>query len=613
MNRLTPYIISTEEEFKNSQYSIPIYQRLFEWDSDKIQQLLEDLELNFHKHPDEPYYIGMLTSTGKNNDLVDGQQRFTVLSLIGIVMRTYYQLWDSFLKIKDETRLLFSARENDKNYLYSKVFKKELATPNKKMENGINFISQWIESDERKFDKITFCKYVFEQTSFFISKLPESYKGKDLNKYFEAMNSTGRNLESHEIQKIECLKGLEGEEFLSKETATKLWNVVSQMDKKIIRRGRNDDKKTEIDAEIHRRFDEAIKLVYQNEIEKALKQLNDLRTDSNQNQETPKTKIRDVGTRNEAPKPHLSDYNYHGMLSFSEFLLQVLYIQLGSPEEISVNELFDVQKLLDTFKSKTENWKPKDWNDFFINLLRYRLLFDYLIIQIPNIEDAEYDLEFDIDSPLRRKVRQYQSMLYAGSSSKSFYLWINPYLLYLNDIYKKSEYPDLEKILQHLKSEDDKRHPLVDVGTMNYKAAPIYWFRRLDYYIWEANEISTEKDSVIERFKFRRGGRSIEHLHPQDDSNSKDFIESWKKNFKDRFGNLALISSSFNSTQSNDSIGVKFARVQNQIDRKELESIKLYKMYEEANHQGSNWTEDLVIKHEQEMYEILKESYKREL
>lgn len=609
MNRLTPYIISTDEAYKNSQYSIPIYQRLFEWDSEKIEQLLQDLETNFFKHFDEPYYIGMLTSTGKDNDLVDGQQRFTVLSLIGIVMRKYYPQWDLFLKVQEKTRLLFSARENDKNYLYCKIFGKELITPNKKMELGIYFISEWLESAERKFDKITFCKFVFEQTSFFISELPDSYKGKDLNKYFEAMNSTGRNLESHEILKIECLSGLEGENCLSKDIATMLWNVVSQMDKKIIRRGRNDDKKTEIDVQIHKRFDDSIKFVYQNDIENALKQLNDFRNDNKQIQNDNNIKICDVSIRTEPPKPHLSDYNYHGMLSFSEFLLQVLYLQLGSPEKISVNEFFDVQKLLDTFKEKTKEWKSNNWNEFFINLLKYRLLFDYHIIQIPNIEDAEYDIEYDIDSPIKRKVRQYQSMLYAGSSSKSFYLWLNPFLLYLNNVYKKSETPNLEKILKHLKSEDDKRHPLVEVTAMNYKLSPIYWFRRLDYYIWENNESSSVKDPIIEKFKFRRGGRSIEHLHPQDDSNEKDFPIPWDKDFKDRFGNLALISSSFNSIQSNDSIGVKFARVQNQVERKELESIKLYIMYKKANHQGINWTEKLVKEHEKDMYDILKKSY----
>jgi len=48
--------------------------------------------------------------------LVDGQQRFTVLMLMGIALG-----WSEFLKVNDELRLTFFARENDETYLTSKV------------------------------------------------------------------------------------------------------------------------------------------------------------------------------------------------------------------------------------------------------------------------------------------------------------------------------------------------------------------------------------------------------------------------------------------------------------------------------------------------------------
>ena len=50
-------------------YSIPIYQRLFEWDMDNVLTLLEDLKKSFD-YQQEDYYIGMLTST-HSNELVD--------------------------------------------------------------------------------------------------------------------------------------------------------------------------------------------------------------------------------------------------------------------------------------------------------------------------------------------------------------------------------------------------------------------------------------------------------------------------------------------------------------------------------------------------------------
>ena len=61
--RLTP------ETIDQTTYCIPLYQRLFEWDEERIIQLLDDLK---SQPAGKAYYIGMLTSTS-NNDLVDGR------------------------------------------------------------------------------------------------------------------------------------------------------------------------------------------------------------------------------------------------------------------------------------------------------------------------------------------------------------------------------------------------------------------------------------------------------------------------------------------------------------------------------------------------------------
>lgn len=130
-----------------------------------------------------------------------------------------------------------------------------------------------------------------------------------------------------------------------------------------------------------------------------------------------------------------------------------------------------------------------------------------------------------------------------------------------------------------LGEKDNVRNPdTPPIEILNYETSPVYWFRRLDYYSWEKNCNSENNHdfSLIDKFKFRRDGRSIEHLYPQNENKQG---ESWKKENIHRFGNFALISSSFNSTQGNDSLGVKFARVEAQIKRGQLESIKLYKMY----------------------------------
>ena len=625
MEGLTPELVC--RKYSNKRYQIPIYQRLFEWDQEKIEQLLNDLYISYKKDETEPYYVGMLTSTidgedlAEGNNLVDGQQRFTVMTLIGLVMRTYCKEWEDFIKISSEqTRLFFAARPDDQAYLEYKILNKgeraEIIV-NKKMERGEEYIKAWLDSKDEETQK-KFSQFVFQKLTFFISELPKNYKGRDLNKYFESMNSTGRNLENHEIQKIKSLSKI-NVDLLKKEVATKIWNVVSQMDKQLIRIKKNKNEAEDV-KEVHDRFEKAIETCYLEDISEVLGLLNAYSKDSDETMSDAgdnDSLILNIPMSNKKPEKHLRSGSYHGMLSFSEFLLQVLYIQLGYSnnndlDDLTINDFFDVQQLLKTFSDYTEKWNDSNWVLYFRNLLKYRLLFDYYVIRIPNEEDGPFKLEFSDsnENNSNEKLRQYQAMLYAGSSSKSFYLWLNPFLSELEKWYRNNQKPSSKELVKYLKENDNNRHKTMpSVDEFSYTKSPLYWFRRLDYYLWEDNlKNHDERFDLINAFRFRRGGRSIEHLHPQDDSKFKQ-DEQWDKEEKDRFGNLCLISSSFNSTQSNDSLGVKIARVEDQIKKKQLESIKLYVMYKAYLANNSNWSKIIMEEHEKHMYQILTNSF----
>ena len=47
MEGLTPELVC--RKYSNKRYQIPIYQRLFEWDQEKIEQLLNDLYISYKK------------------------------------------------------------------------------------------------------------------------------------------------------------------------------------------------------------------------------------------------------------------------------------------------------------------------------------------------------------------------------------------------------------------------------------------------------------------------------------------------------------------------------------------------------------------------------------
>ena len=81
--------------------NIPIYQRLFVWEEEQINRLLQDLEEAFKKSSNTPYYIGIITVVEKDGqwDIVDGQQRLTFLSLFGAYCcsKNEKSIWQNFL------------------------------------------------------------------------------------------------------------------------------------------------------------------------------------------------------------------------------------------------------------------------------------------------------------------------------------------------------------------------------------------------------------------------------------------------------------------------------------------------------------------------------------
>ncbi len=230
--KLTPNEIVKHSNF----YKIPIYQRLFEWGTNNIITLLEDLKKSFNvsKGKDD-YYIGMLTST-KQNELVDGQQRFTVMMLMGCVLQRYDSIWKNFL-FDGRPRLHFTSRPFDDAYLQALIEGSSLDSftfINTNMKNGIDVISNYMENRKIITENETkeFASYIFDHLSFFITTLPESYSPRDLNKYFERMNTTGKNLEQHEILKVKLLRNLTD----NVSQYMLLWNKLSDVDTLLIRK-----------------------------------------------------------------------------------------------------------------------------------------------------------------------------------------------------------------------------------------------------------------------------------------------------------------------------------------------------------------------------------------
>ena len=147
--------------------------------------------------------------------------------------------------------------------------------------------------------------------------------------------------------------------------------------------------------------------------------------------------IRDIAARTQQPKPRELNFSEIGLFSFPLFLLLVLYQVLKDKDEIQVAEFFKVGNLLDTF----EKYKDKFKVDVFLQkLVYYRLILDYYCIRqnadgFPYVlDDYVYDEDAAKDEGLKsakKKLIQFQSMLFVSSTPVTYYRWLSPALEYI--------------------------------------------------------------------------------------------------------------------------------------------------------------------------------------
>lgn len=632
-------------------FNIPIYQRLFTWGEEQIGLLLDDLLYKAMTSPERNHYIGVLTTTKNSNrlDLVDGQQRFTVMILMGIVMMRYFKDWNIFLLPNDEKmRLDFSARPDDHEYL-EKLIKvacepeynvdtllednSGLDYENDTMKRGLIFIRNYmndinsqcsrvlegIKSTASKNDNVSlqmsFAQYVFAHLSFFIQELPDDYTPRMLNKHFESMNSTGRNLENHEILKVQLLKEVDEQEY---KQMVSIWNRASRMNEMMFPVYEEDKRKEYINK---------IRSVVKNEPGS----YNDDKTDEkNYELKESDSSILRILKSNKRPEfgSGNSDNNvvYRPFITFTDFLLNVLYI-LIEDENLKVNkqQFFNPDNLLNTCANYIGK-KIKE-TEFIKAVYCYRIIFDYYVIRIDG--NGTYRLAAAGDES-HNKLEQYQAMLYSGTSRYTYYQWIPVVLKFIKNHFEDTELND--KLLAELKETDSKieEHKLKKFSdNTSFKGFSNYFFRRLDYYLWELfivdenwrNKINllfpaeftdptdvNNLERAVKHYRFSQNNNSVEHFEPR---NEDEQIAKWEDKDKiNSFGNLALISGAFNSTQNNDSLKLKFARVDDQILKEnKLESIKLALMFYSAQKDASKWTIERMEMHEKLMISFLKSTY----
>lgn len=589
---------------KNLYFSIPIYQRLFEWKVENVQTLLADLHSAFNKGAAE-YYIGMLTATEDNYDLVDGQQRFTVMMLLGCVLQNYDERWLSFL-YGARARIHFSSRPNDESELMELIVAKG-NKPNTQLRSNMEIAIDVIERYFKKLDiseQIGFSSYIYEHMCFFISYLPSKYKAQDLNKYFERMNSSGKNLEQHEILKVKLLSKLSGD--INK--YMQLWNRISDVDSLLILK-----REKETEEDLYHRKTMAFKTDLDNIISPDCRIINGL-----YNEEASEIQsISDISPSSIVPSQRIrTDRDLRCAFRFPQLLLQALYWMRKGNVVGSIEDFFNSHRLLQTFNENLP-YEGNFANETDIRRFLQILLHCRLAMDICFIRPMEYGYSLDMGVPDedkdKKKLLMLESMLYVSASNNTNYKWFKWLMDSVNDHHG---IPSAGVLFTELKHKDDEEHierPSLDM--LSYKNDVRYWFWRLDFYIWINRERifadNSRIQSVAEKYVFIRN-RSLEHIAPQTPMSISSMV--WNETeedekLRDSFGNLVMISQGLNSSLQNESYEVKRAHVEAYCSGSKtgsIESLKLLVVYSKYR----EWNKDTIIEHYEEMYQWLIDSYK---
>ena len=138
-------------------FNIPIYQRLYVWEEEQIKTLLEDIETAFDTNKEIFFLGGVLVvenekiADGVVYDLIDGQQRFTTLWMISLVLQNSLSPFIERKEVnKNRHRVHFAIREDIYQYFRNYISGIPDGKANINIENALAYIDTFKKELEKK-------------------------------------------------------------------------------------------------------------------------------------------------------------------------------------------------------------------------------------------------------------------------------------------------------------------------------------------------------------------------------------------------------------------------------------------------------------------------------
>ncbi|GAA4026378.1 DUF262 domain-containing protein [Flavobacterium cheonhonense] len=626
----------TLQDVVNNNYffNIPIYQRLYVWEEDQIKTLLEDIESAFDTNKNIFFLGGVLVVENEQiidgvvYDLIDGQQRFTTLWMISLVLQNSLTPFiEREEDKKNRHRVHFAIRDDIYQYFKHYILGITDGKANTNIENALAYIDTFKkELETKEIDKSSkIAQFIYEKVQLIFTEVP---KATDLNKLFEIINNRGIQLQHHEILKAQLLNKLHPDDRLK---YSYLWDACSHMESYV-------EKNIKDIAKVR------IQDLFENEAAKTgvekLSIASNILTNIAQNQFNNFKPLSlenilaennfDVETEKDIPDETYKADDIRSIISFPMLLQHTLRIFLVNNKQPDIPKILD-KELLTIFeqyfltKDKSQEQLKADITSFIELLWQVRYVFDKHIIKWVRLEDGETHLickleKYDSKGNYYLRRRQpdanegealLQSLLYHSQQITTHY-WLTPYLKYLVDNKGQNSYSYLKHLDNNLLCSSETGSLIVRTRNFldqyNYTTIfdtsllkephgtsfPHYWFYKLEFVLW--NTLKDTKDERWKNFKFT-AKNSVEHISPQTQKTTDTNTVS--EGMLNHFGNLSLVSRSINSEYSNLPFNEKRQRFVNN-NRVKLDSLKMELIY--AN---DKWNDTIAKQHQDEMIEYL--------
>lgn len=634
-------------------YSVPLYQRGFAWEDEQIETLLSDICYAMERR-DERYFVGTIVVIKRSYDgqsvyeLIDGQQRLTILTLINSVLHF----------AEGRSRLSYRSRPEMQRYLESLPTEAKQAEPSepedpsaRRLHEARQSIQAWLEQKfgsgtdkEREAAEQALRAYLQQSIVLIRAEMPSDT---DVAAYFEVMNNRGEQLHKHEILKAKLMAQLQtlqqakpsgAKQVITQAEFAQIWDACSQMDTPIQRLFEAEDRRRYFGED----YNGFVFVLRSDSAEGGAEQALTIGAIIERMQHLGELS---QGTADRSNSPNASKdeednkQSYYAIIDFPNFLMHVLriyatkYLGEGAKDLVPLNE----RELLECYHRLKEGIDPERFLEL---LFRCRVLFDRYIVRT-NSRDQQADDDIDNDWFLVRPKRYDRSWQYvntfgqeAGAEGHQERLvkllsmlqvsfrtrinknWLQQALLWLIEQSDVATIPprDYIRVLEQIaldshrdweKAEGAKAlraqeqgKPASDcyrmgVGTRHFL------FNFIDYLCWLASrqgqlgEYISLKDFELQDFRFRYWN-SVEHHLAR--NKAKEVEESELNSL----GNLCLISRSANSKLSDRIVKEKVEH----YSGKNL-GPKRQIMYASTKASAYEWSSAEIEQHHREILSLL--------